>query len=124
MPLASNKTLLITAVISSIGITVLDIEPNLNFVYVQGVIYIASALSMLSLPAKEKDAAIYAVFPLIQFPVLMVGIMESLGCEFILEPIGGHVIYDSMIAVMTILGDIVSTRLEQSRVKDINKKSI
>ncbi len=124
MPLASKTTQLITAIIATLGFTVFDVEPNLNFVYAQAAIYISSALMMISLPAKDKDAAMYAIYPYFQLPVLAVGILESIGCMSILEPIGGHVIYDSMIGGMIILQHFFAIRMEQSRLQDAVKNKI
>lgn len=114
MPLASTRRLFMAAIVASIGFTFFDIEPKLNFVYAQAAIYIASALNMLALPQSDKGCAAYMLFPFFQFPVLVVGIIESTGCEAILEKIGGHMIFDMTIAIAIILIDFTSTRLERS----------
>jgi len=118
MPLAPTKRLLFCAIVASFGITILNIEPKLNFVYAQAAIYISSALNMLSLSTNHKNAAMYSLYPYFQLPVLAVGILESTGCEAILESIGGHAVYDASIGILIILLDVVSTRAEQSRGKE------
>ena len=114
MPLASTRRLLMAAIVATIGFTFFDIEPKLNFVYAQAAIYIASALNMLVLPQSDKGCAAYMLFPYFQLPVLAVGVIESTGCEAILEKIGGHMIFDVTIAIAVILIDLISTRLERS----------
>ena len=81
MPLSSTRRLAFTAIIATAGFTIFDIAPRLNFIYAQAAIYLSNGLHMLTLPAKDKSAASYALYPYFQLPVLAVGAMESTACE-------------------------------------------
>jgi hypothetical protein len=115
MPLSSRSRLVMTAVVATAGFTILDIAPKLNFVYAQAAIYISAALHMLTLSSQDKSAATYALYPYFQLPVLLVGVMESTACQGFLQPLGGHVIYDSSIGVGTICIELLSRYLESDR---------
>jgi hypothetical protein len=93
MALASRQRILLTAAVATLGFSVLDIPPNLNFVYGQGVIYISSSLHFLSLPGELKDNPIYMLYSLFQLPVLVVGILESTRCDDLLKDLGGQGTY-------------------------------
>lgn len=119
MPLSSTKRLAFTAIIATAGFTILDIVPKHNFVYAQAAIYISNALHMLTLPAEDKSAAAYALYPYFQLPVLFVGAMESTICEYFLQRFGGHMLFDSSIAVGIILNELSSRRIEAGRAQKI-----
>lgn len=112
MPLASIKKLAITAFLATIGFTVLDIEPKLNFVYAQAVIYISNAIHMLFLSAEHKGTASYMLFPYLNLPVLVVGVIESTGCQSFLESIGGHAVFDSSIAIGIIMIELLANHIQ------------
>ncbi len=114
MPLASNQRIALTSLISTIGFTLLNIEPKKNFVYAQAVIYIFNALHMLFLSKEHKETASYMIFPFLNLPVLVVGIMESTGCDLYLKYVGGHAVFDSTIALSVIMIELLSNRLQAS----------
>ena len=119
MPLASMQKLVINALIATAGFTILDIEPKLNFVYAQAVIYIAITTHMLSLSAEHKETAAYMLFPYLNLPVLAVGILESTACESFLGSLGGHAVYDSSIAIGTIMVELFSNQLRAPKQKSV-----
>ena len=118
MPMATFETLTITALLASAGITLLDAQPKLNFVYAQAAIYVSSAIYMLLLDPKYKSEASYRFYPWMQLPILLVGMTESIFCQRVLEPIGGHVIFDT-----TIAGGIIAIEL-MSRPSDGASKKV
>jgi len=124
MPLASKESLFISAILATLGFTIFDVPPQLNFVYSTGVIYVLSAINMLSLPAKHKDTASYFIYPYSQLPVLVMGILESTRCGAILESVGGHAVLDTTIGLSIILGDIIATHIEQTNGKKPKMKNI
>ena len=115
MPLSSRARLIMTAVIATAGFTILDIPPKLNFVYAQAAIYISNALHMLTLSSENKSAATFALYPYFQLPVLFVGVLESTACHGFLQKYGGHVIFDSSIAIGIICIELLSRYLETGR---------
>jgi len=119
---ASKKRLFTSAAIATIGVTVFDVEPELNVVYGQAALYITSALNMLSLSKSNKDCAAYMLYPFFQFPILLIGILESTGCESFLQYLGGHMFYDASIAMNVIMLDLLSTSLEKSSRKNVSHR--
>ena len=115
MPLSSRSRLAMTAVVATAGFTILDIAPKLNFVYAQAAIYISNSLHMLTLSSQDKSAATYALYPYFQLPVLLVGVLESTACQGFLQPLGGHVLFDSAIGIVTIGIELLSRYLESDR---------
>lgn len=97
MALASRQRIGLTAAVATLGFSVLNIPPILNFVYAQGLIYISSSFHLLSLPATLKDNPIYMLYGFFQFPVLVVGILESTRCDDFLKDLGGHALFDGAI---------------------------
>lgn len=110
MPFASFPKLLLAASIATVGLTVFDIEPKANFIYAQAVIYMFQAIK---LSKEHKDTAAYMLAPFLNLPVLVVGVMESTGCEVYLKYMGGHAVFDSTIAIGIIMIELFSNRLQQ-----------
>jgi len=124
MPLSSSQRLFLTALIATAGFTVLDVEPNLNFVYAQAAIYVSNALHMLTLSAEDKSSAVYAIYPYFQLPVLAVGVMESTACTGFLQRFGGHMLFDSSIGIGTIIIELLARRMEDGRAELISSASV
>lgn len=124
MPLASTTKILATGIFGSLGFTVLNVGPSMNFVYAQGIIFVSSALNMLFLPTKYKDAAMYSIYPYVNLPVLVMGVLESTKCETMIKPIGGHAAYDASIVIGIILQGILSVHLEGSKGGSLRTKKI
>lgn len=119
MPFASMQKLAFHALIVTIGFTIFDIEPKLNFVYAQAAIYISITTHALSLPTKHKNSASYMLSPFFNFPVLAVGIIESTACESFLASLGGHAVYDSTIAFSVIMVELFSNHLQVPKLKSV-----
>mmetsp|Transcript_14609 Transcript_14609/g.20649 ORF Transcript_14609/g.20649 Transcript_14609/m.20649 type:complete len:284 (+) Transcript_14609:71-922(+) len=129
MPLSSTKKILTVATIATLGFTLFDIPPKLNFVYGLAAISTSSAASMLTLSTEQKDAALYSLYPYFQMSILAFGFLESTSCEKMLAPLGGHVCFDAFIPVSQLVLHFVSKHMEKksSRSKYDNgfaKKSI
>jgi hypothetical protein len=118
MPLASFERLAITSFLSTAGFTLLDVPPRWNFVYAQAAIYVASAIHMLSLDPKYKMETSYMLYPWCQLPVLAVGVLESTFCQQLLEPIGGHMVFDTTIAFAVIAIELMSRTDSDAKRKD------
>ena len=119
MPLASMQKLIINALIATAGFTILDVEPTLNFVYGQAVIFLSITTHMLSLPAEHKETSTYMLLPYLNLLVLAVGVVESTACESFLESFGGHAVYDSTIALVIITTEIFSSHLQVPKQKSV-----
>ncbi len=115
LPFASATKIVTTSIIITLGFTILNVEPRNNNAYVIAVIYISNSMHMLSLPEEHKKTATYALYPFLQLPVLVVGVLESIGCEGLLEAVGGHVIYDSTLAIGYIALELLSNYLEPTK---------
>ena len=110
MPFASMKQLILTSVIATAGFTVMDLEPKLNFVYAQAAVYVFTALHMLlRLNMVHKGSKIYAMYPYFQLIVLFVGILEATQCTAFLASLGGHMVFDSSIAIGAISMQLLSS---------------
>ncbi|CAB9527042.1 expressed unknown protein [Seminavis robusta] len=103
LALASFPRILLTAIVGTAGLTLLQVPPTMNFVYLQAIIYLTSALHMLSLNTRNKQTPAYPVYPLLQFPILAVGVMECMACQTILAPLGGHLVFDTTISITWLL---------------------
>jgi hypothetical protein len=114
MALASFQRILFASLAGTIGLTLLNVPPTLNFVYIQAIIYFCSAAHMLSIDSKQKQSAAYLVYPLLQFPVLAVGVLESTVCQQLLAPLGGHVLFDTAISMGFLIGPMLTTYLEKT----------
>merc|ERR1719330_69659 len=99
----------------TLGFTILDVEPKHNFVYAQAGIYINNSIHMLLLAKEHKNTATYALYPFFQFPVLAAGVIESTGCEALLQSLGGHVVFDSVLASGFIFTELSSNYLDSSK---------
>ena len=115
LPLASLRRLVLASFVATSGLTLLNIEPKLNFIYAQAIIFIMISLHALSLDIKHKLTATYMLFPYLQFPVLIVGILEATCCNSILKALGGHMVFDTMISISFLINEIMSTYLEQQQ---------
>jgi hypothetical protein len=113
LALASTQRILLASIAGTIGLTLLNVPSTLNFVYIQGIIYICSAAHMLSLDSKHKQSAAYLVYPLLQFLVLAVGVLESTLCQKLLTPLGGHVVFDTTISMGSLIAPMLTTYLEK-----------
>lgn len=119
MPFASMQKLAFHALIVIIGFTIFDIEPKLTFIYAQAAIIISITTHALSLPTEHKNTATFMLIPFLNFPVLVVGIMESTACESFLASLGGHAVYDSVIAFAFIMVELFSNHLQVPKVKSV-----
>mmetsp|Transcript_40083 Transcript_40083/g.84161 ORF Transcript_40083/g.84161 Transcript_40083/m.84161 type:complete len:270 (-) Transcript_40083:63-872(-) len=122
LPLASIRRLGAAASIATAGFTIFNIPPELNFVYAQAVIYIFVSLHMLTLGQKDKSAAIFALYPYAQLPVLFIGMLESTVCATFLRRFGGHMIYDISIAIGVICIELIACRVELARAQKAKTK--
>lgn len=112
MPLASMKKIVITAIIATFGFTLLNIEPKLNLMYGQAVMFATNAIHMLSLAKEHKQTVSYVIYPIFYLPILALGMFEGIGCENFLELIGGHAAYDSAVGIAIIMVEVVSNYLQ------------
>lgn len=115
MPFASTFRLIMTSAAATLGLTFLNVPPTHNFVYGQASIYIATAIHMLTLSPENKSTAVYVLYPYLQLPVLLIGVLESTACESLLVPIGGHMIFDSSVALGLIFMVALSRPMEAKR---------
>ena len=112
MALASYYRICFTALIGTIGVTLLNVPATLNFVYFQAFIYLASSAHMLSLDSQHKQSAAYLVYPLLQFPVLVIGVLESTHCQQMLSSWGGHLVFDTAISIGHLMAPMMTNYLE------------
>lgn len=105
---ASPARILSFTAVFTWGLSVLGVPPQLNFVYVQAVILIGISLHMLMLDPQHKQTSAYPLYALLRLPVLLVGLVESMKCQDLLEPWGGHVVYDTTISIAQLLTPILA----------------
>lgn len=117
LPFASRKKIISLATLITLGFTILDVEPKHNFAYIEAALYAMNSIHMLWLSREHKHTATYALYPFFHFLVLAAGILESCGCEALLQGLGGHVVYDSVIAGAYIMIELSSNYLESSTKK-------
>lgn len=121
MPLASTRKLIAAAAVATAGVTALDVDPRLNFVYAQGFIYASNALHLaFSLDATHKRTLTYALYPFLQLPALLVGVLESTACRSFLAGLGGHAVFDASIALGLIAMGLVARRRDDGEKKKGN----
>lgn len=115
MPKSSKFTIVISSIFAFAIQTRLDVK--YDFTFVQTVLICCNGIDNLGSQSK-KDFE-YALFALMNAPIPLIGLVESLACSNTLFPYGGHIFYDYYIAISAIAFQLICWNRAKKNVKHL-----